>query len=337
MHAFALLEVMIVAAVVAILTSIALPAYNAPTGLSQSVASVPLKLATWNLEWLIAPAVFKPLKQTCAPRDEHSNGLDRRLPCDVAYKLERSTRDFKTLERYAQQLNADVIALQEVDGPAAARLVFPTYQFCFTSRPHLQNNGFAVRPGLSYQCGPDFRPLSLNDHLRRGAELILFPGEPREIHLLSVHLKSGCSTGLLNGPEKTCAELARQVPALEMWIDARAREGKRFAVLGDFNRDLLHDQGPALAPNGTRLHLWPEIDDGNPPEADLVNAAEGTDFRNCVPGQGYSTYIDHIVLSRSLGLRRVPNSFQRVTYTPLDMRRTKLSDHCPIAVSIRAD
>src|SRR5262245_35457841 len=111
----------------------------------------PLKLATWNLEWLIAPAIFKSLKQNCIPRDEHVHGADRRLPCDVAYKLERTVRDFKTLERYAQQLDADVIALQEVDGADAARLVFPAYKFCFTGRSHLQNNGFAVRAGLSHR------------------------------------------------------------------------------------------------------------------------------------------------------------------------------------------
>jgi len=95
-------------------------------------------------------------------------------------------------------------------------------------------------------------------------------------------------------------------------------------VLGDFNRDLLHDG-----------ELWPEIDDGNPPEADLVNAAEHTPFRNCTPGQGYTAYIDFIVLARSLGAARIPNSFERITYAPIDARRAKLADHCPVAVSIR--
>lgn len=301
------------------------------------VPSSTLKLATWNLEWLIAPATFKRLKQDCAPRESHIPGAERRLPCDVAHALERSTRDFKTLARYAQQLDADVIALQEVDGPEAAALVFPGYQFCFTARPHLQNNGFAIRAGLKYRCGRDLRSLSLGDRLRRGAELILFPGEPRELRLLSVHLKSGCSRDLLNGPAKACAELARQIPALESWIDDRARSGPRFAVLGDFNRDLLHDLGAARTPAGLRLRVWPELDDGEPPEADLTNAAEGARFLNCAPGQGYTAYIDFVILSHSLGAARVPGSFQRITYSPLDVRRTKLSDHCPVAVNIAPD
>ena len=277
------------------------------------------------------------MKASCTPRDTHAGGGERRLPCDVAYDLERSTRDFETLARYARQLDADVIAVQEVDGPAAARLVFPGYEFCFTTRPHLQNNGFAIRAGLRYRCGSDLRALSLGDNLRRGAELILFPGEPGELHLLSIHLKSGCSTDLLNGPGRACAELARQVPALEAWIDEHARAGMRFGVLGDFNRDLLHDRGAARSATGQRLRLWPELDDGDPPEADLANAAENAPFRNCTPGQGHTGYIDFVILSRALGARQLPGSFERLAYAPLDARRARLSDHCPVAVRIRRD
>ena len=147
---------------------------------------------------------------------------ERRLPCDVAQRLERSSRDFATLTRYARQLDADVIALQEVDGIEAARLVFPGYEFCFSGSRHLQNTGFAIRAGLPKRCAPDVTDLSLGDTVRRGAELVLFPGEPREVHLLSVHLKSGCSSKPLNSGEKACDTLARQTPILERWIDAQA-------------------------------------------------------------------------------------------------------------------
>jgi hypothetical protein len=107
-----------------------------------------LKISTWNLEWLIAPITFKPLKSSCVPRGTQAFANERRLPCDVAQRLERSSRDFATLARYARTLDADVIALQEVDGPEAARLVFPGYEFCFTGSRHLQNTGFAFRAGL---------------------------------------------------------------------------------------------------------------------------------------------------------------------------------------------
>jgi hypothetical protein len=152
--------------------------------------------------------------------------------------------------------------------------------------------------------------------------------------LLSVHLKAGCRREGLVSPKKPCRDLARQVPTLEAWIDAQARAGRRFAVLGDFNRDLL---GEAATRSQTSAHsgLWPEIDDSDPPEADLVNAAEGERFLNCTPGQHYSAYIDFVVLSRTLGNARVPGSFTRVTYRPADAHRLKLSDHCPVGVSVQ--
>jgi endonuclease/exonuclease/phosphatase family metal-dependent hydrolase len=227
-----------------------------------------------------------------------------------------------------------VIALQEVDGADAARLVFPGYEFCFTGSRHLQNTGFALRVGLPKRCGPDLTALSLDDTLRRGAELVLFPGESRELHLLSVHLKSGCSDKSLASGGKACDTLARQVPALEGWIDAQARAGHRFAVLGDFNRDLLREHGPARAPSGQPLQLWPEIADDDPPDAHLRNVAEGQPFRNCVPGQAHSAFIDHIVVGRRLASALVPGSFERVTFSAADARHARLSDHCPLAVRL---
>ena len=103
-------------------------------------------------------------------------------------------------------LDADVVALQEVDGPDAARLVFPDYQFCFSGRVAVQNNGFAIRRGLPFACAPDLTDLSMNDDVRRGVELRLFPGTPQELRLLSVHLKSGCARDPL---DSTRAELRR--------------------------------------------------------------------------------------------------------------------------------
>jgi len=290
---------------------------------ARPAAASSLEIATWNLQWLIAPQVFKPLKEKCAPKGVPVSGKQRRLPCDVAYRLERSTRDFQMLAQYARQLDADIIALQEVDGAEAARLVFPGYDFCFTGRRNVQNNGFAIRNGVPHRCGSDIRELSLDDRVRRGKELTVYPGEAREIRLLSVHLKSGCQRDALTMDKPACRDLARQLAILERWIDEQAAAGRRFAVLGDFNLDLS---------DGTAA--WAELDDRHPPEADLVNAAAGERFINCTPGQRYPGYIDYIVLSRRLGTERVSNSFERVTYNAADSRRTKLSDHCPLAIRL---
>jgi endonuclease/exonuclease/phosphatase family metal-dependent hydrolase len=283
-----------------------------------------LKIATWNLEWFMTPETMLALTPACLPKEAPRDGARRAVPCDVAAELARSNEDIAAMRRHARRLDADVIALQEVDGEAAARLVFPGYEFCFSDRVAVQNNGFAIRRGLPFACGPELSALSLNDDVRRGVELRLYPGTAREMRLLSVHLKSGCSRDPLDSTRPNCVQLAAQVPILERWIDAQAAEHKPFALLGDFNRDLRRE--PALA------SLWADIDDGDPPDADLVNTAEGQQFQNCMPSQTFSGYI---VLNRQMARGLVANSFGRALFRPRDAQRRKLSDHCPVFIRLR--
>ena len=290
-------------------------------------APTDLKIATWNLEWFMTPETLRALTAECTPADAPRDGARRSVPCDVAHELARSGEDIAALRRHALALDADIVALQEVDGADAARLVFPDYQFCFSARAAVQNNGFAIRRGLPYSCAPDLAGLSMNDDVRRGVELRVFPGTARELRLLSIHLKSGCARDPLDSARPSCTELARQVPVLEQWIDAQANEHKPFAVLGDFNRDLRREPpGPSV---------WAAIDDADPPAADLVNTAEGQAFQNCMPSQTFSGYIDYIILGRQMAQGLVSNSFGRELFRPKDALRRKLSDHCPVFIRLR--
>jgi endonuclease/exonuclease/phosphatase family metal-dependent hydrolase len=290
-------------------------------------APAELKLATWNLEWFMTPETLRALAPACSPADASRHGARRGVPCDVAHDIARSREDIAALKRHASLLDADVVALQEVDGPEAARLVFPDYQFCFSGRITVQNNGFAIRRGLPFLCAPDLTELSMNDDVRRGVELRLFPNTPQELRLLSVHLKSGCARDSLDSARQSCGELARQVPVLEHWIDAQASEHKPFAVLGDFNRDLQRE------PSGASF--WDEIDDASPPEADLVNTAEGQAFQNCMTSQTFSGFIDYIILGRRMAQGLVKGSFGRELFPPKDAQRRRLSDHCPVFIRLR--
>ena len=294
-----------------------------------------LRIATWNLEWLIAPEDFQALAKSCLPRDASPGTRERFIPCNVAREHERSNLDYRALARYADLLDADVVALQEVDGPKAARRVFRNHVFCFSRRAGVQNTGFAIRKGVPHRCGEDVVALSLGDRVRRGAELIVYPGSAREFRLLSVHLKAGCPRRPLDSGGSDCETLAKQVPELERWIDEQAAAGRRFGLLGDFNHDLLGFEGPARNSQGQLRHFWAEIDDGNPAGADLQNVAEGQAFINCSPSQNYRSYIDHVVLGTALAEWRVPQSFVRITYDAADARQRKLADHCPLGVDLR--
>ena len=259
-----------------------------------------LRLATWNLYWLSA---------------EPASGMVRRSEADYAH-----------LRRYARQLDADVIALQEVDGVGAAQRVFDPaiYAFHFTDDgKNRQKTGFAWKRSLTVEPQPDLVELAIS-RTRRGADILVHLGD-RSIRLLAVHLKSGCFDDPMNSSKRACGVLNRQLPVLESWIDARAVEGVPFAVLGDFNRRFVAGDT-----------FWPELDDQEPAESDLM-AVTRERTSTCWNGR-YPVYIDHIVLSRSAGHWLLPGSFQQLQYLPEDAGLRKiLSDHCPVAVTLRVE
>ncbi len=319
---------------------IGLPACVAPGGIEQPPARVAagrLRLATWNIEYLIEPATFAALRDSCVQFGGRVPGSERKIPCSIVPRLDRMPEDFAAIARYIRQLDADVLAVEEVDGPGAASLILSGYDYCFTARANVQKNGFAIRRGIPFRCEPDYLPLSLGDSIRRGTVVTLFPGSRREFTLMAVHLKSGCPEGPLTDTKNPdCATLARQLPFLEQWIDAQARAGRRFGLLGDFNRRISREQGGARDAAGQPLNLWAEINDGDPPDAALTAVTLGAPFRKCILTDEYESYIDLIVLGRRLAADIVPGSFQRVVYAPDDAGRyDRLSDHCPVGIELR--
>lgn len=281
-----------------------------------------LRVATWNLEWLLTTGTTHALSQRC-------RGTGRaRLPCDVVLGSPRSAADYAALSRYAARLDADVVALQEVEDERAARQVFGRgYDYCLSRRAGLQNVGFAIRRGLAFRCEAALEALSLGGRLRPGVALTLQPGQPGELRLLAVHLKSGCSREPLGSSRRQCRLLARQGPVLGAWIDAQVAAGRDYVVLGDFNRELRRE--PAGEGLGTM------ISDGNPLPEDLHDAGRGTAFVPCRTGQTFTGYIDYILLGRGAAARQVAGSFRRLRFSDADALRYRLSDHCPLLVELR--
>jgi endonuclease/exonuclease/phosphatase family metal-dependent hydrolase len=218
-------------------------------------------------------------------------------------------------------LDADIVALQEVEGVEAAKRVFDPaeYNFFFSSRQDVMLTGFAVRNNLNVIHNPDYSDLSLGSGIRHGTDItVLINGE--SIRMLSVHLKSRCWGDPLTLNTNACIKLKAQLTELEEWIDARAAEQIPFIVLGDFNRRM-------DIPNDT---FWPEIDDGDPANADLSRVTEGL-VSDCWAGE-FPLYIDHIVLDRVASKWIVDGSFLQLVYTEDESLKEKLSDHCPILI-----
>lgn len=266
-----------------------------------------LKIASWNLEHLAEDGATG-----CRPRTE---------------------ADYAALKAYADRLDADVVAFEEVQtAKAAARVFDPAkYTIVIEARPggggrlecrglpgrylNRQAVGFAIRKGLAFTRNADLTDLQLGDpNLRSGVDVVIRPKGAAPIRLLAVHLKSGCASGASG---QACPSLLAQAPVLERWIDARAGEGVRFAVLGDFNR--------RLAQAGD--WVWADLDDGQPVNADLSLAA-GAQGPRCDPR--FKDFIDHIVLDKRAAGDLV--GFEELTY---DQDGERPSDHCPVAARLR--
>ena len=229
----------------------------------------------------------------------------------------RTEDDFRRLRQHAERLDADVIAVQEVENADALARVFDPaeYRFFVSNRNHAQRTALAVRRSISAKRLPDLAALGAGGRLRHGVDIGISLGG-QTVRLLSIHLKSFCFQGSVASPGKdACRKLAMQIPALERWIDARATEGTPFAVLGDFNRRF-------DAPGDD---FWPRIADGDPAHLKLHRATAGKRAA-CNRGR-YPLFIDHIVYGRLLARRVVPGSFEELVYAG-----TPLSDHCPISV-----
>jgi hypothetical protein len=241
-----------------------------------------LTIATWNLEWMMKPAVFDALAPACFGRDARPGGGERAIPCDLVPKRRWSGADLARLADFAATGPADVIALQEIDGIDVAREIFPGHSFCFTKRRQVQNVGFAIRAGLKHRCNRDYRALGLpGNDVRWGADVTIEPGSPGELRLLAVHLKASCNRDPLTHGRDDCRTLQRQVPVLEDWIDRRARAGDAFGVIGDFNRRFDRERAAARDETGAIVAMWPEIDDGEPAGADLVDPGTGHGAIGC--------------------------------------------------------
>jgi endonuclease/exonuclease/phosphatase family metal-dependent hydrolase len=261
------------------------------------------KIATWNLDWLTLRPHFDPA-----------------LPDNVR---PRRDADFVRLRAYADRLNADVVAFEEVDGLAAAARVFDPARYALLTihQDVVQQVGLAVRRDITVTQNADLTALDVEPgaphRLRNGLDATLvFPGGG-VLRLLAVHLKTGCHTDHLSGSTRPqCVLLAQQIPPLAAWVAARQAEGGAYAVLGDFNRvmDMPEEMSSALRRAG-----------------DMDRATDGQ-ADPCWQG---GAFIDHIFLGGAARAWKVPGSLRVMTYrTETEKDRDRLSDHCPVSLAL---
>jgi endonuclease/exonuclease/phosphatase family metal-dependent hydrolase len=262
-----------------------------------------IKIATWNLDWLTLREAGDP----ALPDDVHP----------------RKPGDFDRLRGFADHLDADVVAFQEVDGIAAASRIFDPARYTLVAIDEdvVQRVGLAVRRGILVQRHPDVAALDVEPlavhRLRDGLDATLvFPGGAA-LRVLVVHLKTGCHRDRLASSRRPqCALLTLQIPVVAAWIRARAAENGAFAVMGDFNRDM--DRPEDMSASFMAA-------------APLVRVTEGQSN----PCWGAKPFIDTVFLGGLARAWAVPGSLRVMTYGDAGIHdRDRLSDHCPVSVRL---
>ena len=286
---------------------------NVEQSIGSLVSNTPFNwtIATWNVEHLTLP-----MSDGCRAR---------------------TSEEITKLKEYSKSINADIIALQEVDSREAVAALFPNdgWQIVMSARPDSQSYdcrnskatstqqkvAFAVRRGIEILNTKNIDALALdNPGLRYGLELTV-DSPLGALSLLNVHMKSGCFVDNYSREKSdACQTFAQQTPILTVWAQQKEKAGLPYMMLGDFNHRL-------SAPyNHLTRQLALNADDN---KSSLENLS--TDIIGCHPY--YPALIDH-VFAGNMPLKTLD---KKITMHVFDNMKPKamLSDHC--ALSIKFD
>lgn len=274
------------------------------------VTTTQLTVATWNVEHLAYP-----IHSGCKPR---------------------TPKELEQLKSYAQSLNADVVALQEVASLEAAALLFPPEQWkiIMSTRPNSepyscrgsgntstqQKVAFAVNKRVKVNNVTPLEALGLGlKGLRHGLEIEL-ESDFGVVSLLNVHLKSGCFVdNLLRSDREACQTLSLQAPVLDSWIASKALQGKPYIVLGDFNHRL-------SAPYNQLTQNLTTNKQGE--KRKIINV--GSEVIGC--NARYPAPIDHLFVGN---VNWSANTYDTKVHYFDDMKvESMLSDHCAITTTL---
>lgn len=291
----------------------------------------PIRFASWNI------ANF-----------HHKSGFEARR--DIGTR--RYAADFASLQIYAEKVDADVVALQEIVTERAARLLYPAadYWLLMSSRyePEKSQGGEDIYTALAIKKNRGIKILERRDlaelevrpssshskhrPTRRGtAALLAIDGKP--IWVMSVHLKSSCPK--VKWPQKSrqhaCQLLWQQTVTLKKWINQRIANNEGFLIMGDFNRRF----GQLKNYGGVWRYL--NTFDG---EAPLLRRFPTSELRRCATRKGKSMHpIDWFVADREFARSLNPDSYFETRWTREHTARhwQRLSDHCPIHIDMYAN
>ncbi len=269
-----------------------------------------LTLMTWNLEWL-----------TTTPSSKFPSS-------------NRGAEDFRALQNYFNEIRPEVLAFQEVDSiEAIERVVGKHYHIYLSDRSAVHNRqhqfsdinqytGFAIHYELTVIDTPDF-PLTIGDKLRFASSVILEAVNGAPIHLLSVHLKAGCSGKLTK--HRSCKKLRQEGQVIHSWLKERERSNDSFIILGDFNHNLSYHEDWLWRDLVSHLNSVPRLASKSTPAICKVRSK-----RSSTRTHQFRSLIDHIIVSPDLQTGAAVQHAMPIS----QVLNYQMSDHCPLSVEL---
>lgn len=301
------------------------------TSVGAATAESTFRFASWNI------ANFS-----------HIEGVEHRP--DIGTR--RNATDFAVLKKYADGLDADVIALEEIGTIEAVELLFPPSRFTVIPSEQLAAAAAAggsediftaivvrKRPDITVGLQRDLNELAVihqaDGRPVRSGTAVQLDLAGTKIWVLAVHLKSSCpdTANLAGSGDADCKTLWSQRIPLRAWIEEREANGEAFAIMGDFNRQFRRF-GPAD-------QFWQALSADGVSQPNIV-AHPLSVTRRCPTRLGVGTQpIDWIMLSGTLANGYVDQSYWETRYKLADINATggfgnnsRISDHCPIQVDV---
>lgn len=235
---------------------------------------------------------------------------------------ERASWDYKNLAKVISIINADIVALQEVENEKAIQKVLDYldgYNYFVAEGYGKQNLAILYNNNIELKIVDIYKPLIVEENRTRPGLLIYAKKGNFDFYLMNVHLKSTSSFDDTEELRQKSYELRqKQAMVLNQFLDSilTSQSDRDIFFVGDMNDN----------PNRKNSNIKFFADD---PKVLFLTSY----LRSCKNPNWDN--IDHIAITPNIEPRLIKTSIRQVNTYELfkPSQAEKISDHCPVVIS----
>ncbi len=234
----------------------------------------------------------------------------------------RATWDYKNIAKVLSMINADIIALQEVENEKAIRKVLEYldgYKYYVAEGYGKQNLAILYNENIELKVVDVYKSLIVEENITRPGLLIYAKKANFDFYLMNVHLKSTSSYDNTEELKQKSYELRqKQAMVLNQFLDSMLthQNDKDIFFVGDMNDN----------PNRKNSNIKFFADD---PKVLFLTSY----LRSCKNPNWDN--IDHIAITPNIQSRFIKSSLRQVNIYEIfkQTQAERISDHCPVVIS----